>query len=106
MGLKGSFLTSSNLMACLLTPIYFKNIFANFSEKIIAKSEYLARTVISLANNKAIWASFAEWIVILNHKELTCTTKALIFSSNAAFANFFWSIISTQQVIDRAFLII
>ena len=55
-------------MAYWLILVRFGNSFADYFKKIIAKSTYLARTMIFLANSNAIWASKAGFIVIFDFK--------------------------------------
>ena len=93
-------------MTCSLTLVCFKSIFADFFNNTSAKSKYSARTVTFLANSKAIWDFLASWIVTLNPRELTCTIKAPIFSSNAAFANFFQLINLTRWVVGKTFSVV
>lgn len=47
---------SLNLIACLLTPVYQGNIFANFFEKTDAKLDYSARKITFSTCNKDIQA--------------------------------------------------
>ena len=97
-----------SLIACSFASVYFKNIFTDFSEKTLAKSEYLADTITFLANDKAIWTLLAGYIVIFDSKlkELMCITKVLIFSFNAVLANSFLSMSSTLWVVCRVSAVI
>ena len=72
------------------------------------KSDYSASMVTFVANNKAICAFLAGWIVILNPKlkELMYTTEALILLSNVALANSLLLMSLTMRAISRSFLVV
>ena len=86
----------------------FESTFTNCYEKILAKSKHLANIMTFLINNKTIWTFLAGWIVIFDPRlrELTCIIKALMFSFNAALANFFLLISSTLQMVGKVLLVL
>lgn len=85
---------------------HLSNYTANFSKKTFTKSKYLVRTVIFLDSKAVIWASWVEYINILDISQAICTIKALTFLSNGALAKFFLLIILARQVVDRALAVV